>query len=56
MTQALSDDVKDKWINEIPLRRAGEPQDIAQVALFLASDMSAYMTGQVLQVDGGKCI
>lgn len=56
MTQALSDDVKEKWINEIPLRRAGEPQDIAQVALFLASDMSAYMTGQVLQVDGGKCI
>lgn len=56
MTDALSDEMKDKWIQEIPLRRAGEPQDIARVALFLASDLSAYMTGQVLQVDGGKCI
>lgn len=56
MTQGLSDDVKDKWIKEIPLKRIGMPEDIAQVALFLASDMSAYVTGQTLSVDGGKCI
>lgn len=56
MTSAITNDVKNKWMQEIPLHRAGLPQDIAQVALFLASDMAAYMTGQVLQVDGGKCI
>jgi 3-oxoacyl-[acyl-carrier protein] reductase len=56
MTEALSAEVKEKWINEIPLHRAGNPEDIARVALFLASDLAAYMTGQVLQVDGGKCV
>lgn len=56
MTQGLSEEVKNKWINEIPLKRVGTPEDIANVAVFLASDMSAYVTGQALSVDGGKCI
>lgn len=56
MTQSLSEEVKQMWINEIPLKRAGVVKDIASVAVFLASEMSAYITGQVLQVDGGKCI
>lgn len=56
MTQSLSEDVKQMWINDIPLKRAGVVEDIASVAVFLASEMSAYITGQVLQVDGGKCI
>lgn len=56
MTQSLSEDVKQMWINDIPLKRAGVVEDIALVAVFLASEMSAYITGQVLQVDGGKCI
>ena len=56
MTQGLSEEVKNKWINEIPLKRVGTPEDIANVAVFLASDLSAYVTGQTLSVDGGKCI
>ena len=56
MTQSLSEEVKQMWINDIPLKRAGVVEDIASVAVFLASEMSAYVTGQVLQVDGGKCI
>lgn len=56
MTQSLSEEVKQMWINDIPLKRAGVVEDIASVAVFLASKMSAYITGQVLQVDGGKCI
>ncbi len=56
MTQGLSEEVKNKWINEIPLKRVGTPEDIANVAVFLASDMAAYVTGQALSVDGGKCI
>ncbi|MEE0973233.1 MAG: 3-oxoacyl-[acyl-carrier-protein] reductase [Paludibacteraceae bacterium] len=56
MTQSLSEEVKKMWINDIPLKRAGVVEDIASVAVFLASEMSAYITGQVLQVDGGKCI
>ena len=53
MTAALSEDVRAEWAKKIPLRRAGKPEDIAEVAVFLASDMSAYVTGQVIQVDGG---
>ena len=53
MTAALSDEVRKEWAAKIPLRRGGLPEDIAQVATFLASDMSAYVTGQVIQVDGG---
>ena len=53
MTQALPDDVRKEWIQHIPLRRAGQVEDIANVATFLASDLSSYVTGQVIQVDGG---
>ena len=53
MTQALPDDIRKAWIENIPLRRAGQVEDIANVATFLASDLSSYVTGQVIQVDGG---
>jgi 3-oxoacyl-[acyl-carrier protein] reductase len=53
MTQALPDDIRQEWIKKIPLRRGGTVDDIANVATFLASDMSSYVTGQVIQVDGG---
>lgn len=53
MTAALPDDVRKEWTKKIPLRRGGKPEDIADVALFLASDLSSYVSGQVIQVDGG---
>ncbi|MDR1562716.1 MAG: 3-oxoacyl-[acyl-carrier-protein] reductase [Dysgonamonadaceae bacterium] len=53
MTHQLSDDVREEWIKRIPLRRGGTPEDVADVALFLASDLSSYITGQVIQIDGG---
>lgn len=53
MTEALPEDVRKEWIVKIPLRRGGKVEDIANVATFLASDMSSYVTGQVIQVDGG---
>ena len=53
MTAVLSDDIRKEWIKKIPLRRGGQVEDIANVAVFLASDMSSYVTGQVIQVDGG---
>lgn len=53
MTAALPDDVRSEWVKKIPLRRGGQVEDIANVATFLASDLSSYVSGQVLQVDGG---
>ena len=53
MTAALPDDIRAEWVKKIPLRRGGQVEDIANVAVFLASDMSGYVTGQVIQVDGG---
>ena len=53
MTAALPDEVRAEWAKKIPLRRGGKPEDIANVATFLASDLSSYVTGQVIQVDGG---
>lgn len=53
MTAALPEEVRKDWMTKIPLRRGGKPEDIADVALFLASDLSSYVTGQVIQVDGG---
>jgi 3-oxoacyl-[acyl-carrier protein] reductase len=53
MTQALPQSTRDAIVQTIPLRRCGQAQDVAQVALFLASDMASYITGEVIQVDGG---
>ena len=53
MTQQLPEDVRKEWMKKIPLRRGGQVEDIANVALFLASDLSAYVSGQVIQADGG---
>jgi 3-oxoacyl-[acyl-carrier protein] reductase len=53
MTGDLPDDVKEKMLSNIPLNRFGDPKDIANAVLFLASNMSDYITGQVLTVDGG---
>ena len=53
MTAALPEDIRAEWTKKIPLRRGGQVEDIANVATFLASDMSSYVTGQVIQVDGG---
>jgi 3-oxoacyl-[acyl-carrier protein] reductase len=53
MTAALADDVREDWIQSIPLRRGGKPEDVADVCTFLASDLSSYVTGQVISVCGG---
>lgn len=53
MTQALPDDIRKEWISKIPLRRGGTVDDIANTAVYLASDLSSYVSGQVIQVDGG---
>ena len=53
MTAKLPDEVKEEWCKKIPLRRGGTPEDVADIATFLASDMSSYVSGQVIQVDGG---
>ncbi len=52
MTKALSDEVREQWMKTIPLRRSGTPEDVAKVALFLASDLSSYVSGQVIHVCG----
>ena len=53
MTEQLSDEIRKEWCKKIPLRRAGLVEDIANTALYLASDLSSYVSGQVIQVDGG---
>jgi 3-oxoacyl-[acyl-carrier protein] reductase len=53
MTEKLSDDVKNEWIGKIPLRRGGLPGDVANTAVYLASDLSSYVTGQTIHVCGG---
>ena len=53
MTDALTDEQKEAAAAQISMKRLGQPQDIANVALFLASDLSSYVTGQVIAVDGG---
>jgi len=53
MTQALSEEVRKEWCQKIPLRRGGTVDDIANTAVYLGSDLSSYVSGQVIQVDGG---
>ena len=53
MTASLPEDTVKEWRNAIPLKRGGTPEDVANACVFLASDMSAYITGQTLSVDGG---
>ena len=54
MTEAMPQRIWDEKMAEIPMGRAGEPAEVAKVALFLASDLSSYMTGTVLEVTGGR--
>ena len=53
MTSELSEDIVKKWIEGIPLKRGGKPEDVANLCLFLSSDLSSFITGQVINVDGG---
>jgi len=53
MTDKLSESVKNDWINKIPLKRGGKPEDVANTALFLASELSSYINGQTIHVCGG---
>jgi 3-oxoacyl-[acyl-carrier protein] reductase len=53
MTEKLPEDVKKDWADKIPLKRGGTPEDVANTALFLASDLSSYVTGQTIHVCGG---
>jgi len=53
MTENLPPDVKSEWISRIPLKRGGTPEDVANTALFLASDLSSYISGQTIHVCGG---
>lgn len=53
MTGEINEQAQADWMNQIPMKRAGQPTEVANACVFLASDLSAYITGQVLQVDGG---
>lgn len=53
MTAVLNEETVKQWRDSIPLKRGGTPEDIANCVIFLASDLSSYITGQVIQVDGG---
>ena len=53
MTGQLSEEVRNEWAKQIPLKRGGTPEDVANVALFLASELSSYVSGQVIHVCGG---
>jgi 3-oxoacyl-[acyl-carrier protein] reductase len=54
MTAALPEDIWNQKVGEVPLARAGEPEEIGKVVLFLASDLSSYVTGAVIEVHGGR--
>jgi len=56
MTSVLSESKKEEYLNSIPLKRLGAPEDVANAVLFLASDMASYITGEIIRVDGGIAI
>ncbi|MCX7614217.1 MAG: SDR family oxidoreductase, partial [Clostridiales bacterium] len=56
MTGALGESVKEQAVSSIPMKRMGKPSDVANLAVFLASDLAEYITGEVIKVDGGLCI
>jgi len=56
MTQKLSDEAKAAMLNQVPMKRGGKPEEVANVAVFLASELSSYITARVIQVDGGMMI
>jgi 3-oxoacyl-[acyl-carrier protein] reductase len=53
MTKQLGEQALNEWLKAIPMRRPGQPEDIARTSLYLACDLSTYITGQVLRCDGG---
>lgn len=53
MTHVLAEDVKKEWIDKIPLKRGGTPEDVANICVFLGSELSAYVSGQTIHVCGG---
>ena len=53
MTMKLSEEIREGWIKDIPLHRAGTDKDVAKTAVYLASDLSDYITGNVICCDGG---
>ena len=53
MTQDLNEDQKKMWLENIPLKRGGTPEDVAELVAFLGSDASSYITGQVISICGG---
>jgi 3-oxoacyl-[acyl-carrier protein] reductase len=53
MTRSLSAEIQDAYLNQIPLKRFGTPEDVANLCLFLASNQASYITGQVISVNGG---
>lgn len=56
MTRDMNPEARDRILNTVPLKRMGRPEDVANLALFLASDLSGYITGEVIRVDGGLCM
>jgi 3-oxoacyl-[acyl-carrier protein] reductase len=56
MTEKLSEDAKKAMLGQVPMGRGGTPEEVAKAVLFLASDLSSYITGRVIQVDGGMMI
>ncbi|QTQ12450.1 3-oxoacyl-ACP reductase FabG [Treponema parvum] len=53
MTRAVKEEIRESWVKHIPMRRAGTVEEVANTVLFLASDLSSYITGQVIGIDGG---